>query len=77
MGAYHAMNIALRYPERFNRVLGMSGPYDMHQMSEPYPIFDWVNHEYDQHILECDPSSYIREMKDEAHLKKIKQMEII
>jgi len=28
-GAYHAVNIAFRHPDRFDRVIGMSGIYDM------------------------------------------------
>lgn len=29
LGAYHALNLFLRFPDRFNKVLGMSGLYDI------------------------------------------------
>ena len=77
MGGYHAMNIALRHPDHFNRTIGLSGPYDMHQISDPYPIFSWVHEGYDEYVLESDPVSYIRELKNEDQIKKIKSMEII
>ncbi|HEY9680850.1 MAG TPA: alpha/beta hydrolase-fold protein [Oculatellaceae cyanobacterium] len=77
MGGYHAINIALRYPEYFNRTIGMSGPYDMRQMAQPYPIFNWVNDYYDENILNSDPVSFIRQLKDEEHIQKIKNMDII
>ena len=77
MGAYHAINIALRYPEHFNRTIGFSGPYDMRQMSQPFPLFNWIHEYYDEYILQCDPISYVRELQDKDKLQKIKEMEII
>ncbi|HEY9754064.1 MAG TPA: alpha/beta hydrolase-fold protein [Oculatellaceae cyanobacterium] len=77
MGGYHAVNIALRYPDYFNRTIGMSGPYDMRQMAQPYPIFNWVNDYYDENILQSDPVAFVRHLNDERHIQKIKNMDII
>lgn len=77
MGAYHAINIALRYPEHFNRTLGFSGPYDLHQMAAPHPIFHWIDHYYDEYVLQCDPTQYIKHLTDPAVIEKIKKVEIL
>jgi esterase/lipase superfamily enzyme len=67
----------MRYPQHFNRTIGLSGPYDLHQMSQPHSRFNWIHDYYDDYILECDPAPYIRELKDPEHLKKLKEMDII
>jgi len=76
MGAYHAVNIALRFPERFNRTIGMSGPYDFGQMSGPYSVFNWVFDFYDEDINECNPTQYIKHATP-LHLEKVKALDII
>src|SRR5688572_13407534 len=35
-GAYHAMNFALRYPDRVSRVVGLSGLYDIREQTDGY-----------------------------------------
>jgi esterase/lipase superfamily enzyme len=77
MGGYHAIAIAMRYPQYFNRVVGMSGPYDFHQMAQPHQIFSWIYDYYDETIMKCDPTVFIRELKDQEHINRLKQMDII
>ncbi len=77
MGGYHAINIALRYPQHFNRSVGLSGPYDLHQMSHAHPVFEWVHHYYDEYIWQCDPTAYIRGLQDPEHLNEIRKVDII
>ncbi|MGD9679863.1 MAG: esterase family protein [Candidatus Obscuribacterales bacterium] len=77
MGAYHAINIALRYPDKFNRTVGMSGPYDFAQMSGPYNVFNWVFDYYDEDIHQADSAPLIRTMSDEEQLAKIRNLDII
>lgn len=76
MGGYHAMDIAMRFPQSFNRTIGMSGPYDMHQMSEPYDVFSWIHGYYDDNIRECDPTELVKAASDE-HIEKLKKLDII
>lgn len=76
MGAYHAVNIALRFPESFNRAVGMSGPYDLKQMSDPYPVFSWTHDYYDDNVRECDPVPFMEAASD-ADIQKIKKLDII
>ena len=59
-GAYHAMNLALRHPEQVGRVIGLSGVYDIKQMTEGYSddtVYfnnpcDFLVHEHDANRLE-------------------------
>ncbi|MBX9669936.1 MAG: hypothetical protein K2X93_20100 [Candidatus Obscuribacterales bacterium] len=68
-GAYHAVNIALRYPELFNRALGMSGIYD---------ISKWTDGQYDDAIHQSNPIELVRCMNDcPQHLAKVKNLDII
>jgi esterase/lipase superfamily enzyme len=67
-GAYHAMNIALRNPETFNRVLGLSGIYDISTWS-------WGHHNDD--IYFNNPVQYIKNASDPAHLDRLRKVDII
>lgn len=76
MGAYHAINIALNYPDNFNRTIGMSGPYDFAQMSGPYSVFNWVFDYYDDNVHKCNPAASVRSASDEQ-LAKFRKLDII
>lgn len=67
-GAYHAASIALRFPQYFTRVLGMSGVYD---------VRDWTNGEMNDVIAECSPCEYLAPLCDETKLGKIRQIDWI
>ncbi len=68
-GAYHAINIALRFPQCFNRSLGMSGIYD---------VSKWINGYYDETVHEGNPIEYLRNPPfGEHHMDKIKDLDII
>lgn len=66
-GAYHAMNLALRHPTALNRVVAMSGMYDIKQMTGGYD---------DQNVYQNDPSHYIMDVGGE-HLESIRRLDII
>jgi esterase/lipase superfamily enzyme len=66
-GAYHALNIALRHPHAFRRVLAFSGKYDMSNFFSNY---------YDSNIYLNTPSHYVPNLND-AQLAGIRQLEII
>lgn len=68
-GAYHALNIGLRFPEHFNRVVGMSGVYD---------IREWVGDYYDDNVHQGNPVELVRRMHDAPdHVQKVKELDII
>lgn len=77
MGGYHSVSIALRFPDRFDRVVAMSGPYDFAQMSGPYPVFNWVFDYYDENVHQCNPVPLLQSISNEGHLEAIKNLDII
>lgn len=67
-GAYHAMNIALRHPHLFGRVLALSGKYDMSNFFRPY---------YDDTIYHHTPSHYLPNLHDGEQLAAIRRLNLI
>ena len=67
-GAYHAMNIALRHPHRFGRVLALSGKYDMTGFFDGY---------YDQNIYYHTPRHFVPNLSDPEVLAALRRMDII
>lgn len=68
-GAYHSMSVALRYPQCFNRVVAMSGVYD---------IGEWTGGHFDRSIHEGSPVHYVcNPFEDEEHFAKVRELDII
>lgn len=67
-GAYHAVNIAYRHPERFGRVLGFSGKYDMSSFFGGYQ---------DDNIYFNTPSQYIPNLQDPHIIDALRRLDII
>lgn len=67
-GAYHAINIGLRHPHLFGRVIGMSGKYDM------TGFFDGF---YNQDIYFHTPPHYIPNLNDPTLIAQLQHLEII
>jgi esterase/lipase superfamily enzyme len=67
-GAYHAVNMGLRNPWLFNRVLGMSGLYDIREQTNGY---------YDDTIAAQNPSHYVSHLSDPTRLQAMQRMDII
>lgn len=67
-GAYHAMNFALKHPEMVNRVLAMSGLYD---------ISYWASGYNGEHVYMNNPTWYIPGENDPHRLSLLQRMEII
>lgn len=68
-GAYHSYSIALRYPERFNRVLGMSGVYD---------VREWTDNQMDDGAMrQGSPCEYLLALEDHAKIEQIRKIEFI
>lgn len=74
LGAYHAVNIALRHPQRFGKVVALSGRYDLTAPIGPYRgLFDG---HYDDSIYFHMPSHYLPNLWEPHHLETIRQLEI-
>lgn len=67
-GAYHALNIALRHPHLFGRVLAVSGKYDMSSFFDGY---------YDENIYFHTPSHYVPNLNDPGQLDALRRLDII
>lgn len=75
LGAYHAVNIAFRYPSFFKKVVGMSGRYDLTMKLEYFAdLFDGY---HDETIYYHQPSQYMPNLEDEHILGLIRKMDII
>jgi esterase/lipase superfamily enzyme len=67
-GAYHAFNFALRYPERVNRAIGMSGLYDISSFVDGYA---------DDNVYFNNPVAYIPNEHDSARLDALRRQDLI
>lgn len=75
LGAYHALNISLRHPERFQKAVSFSGRYDLNANIGSYrDLFDGY---HDEHIYFHNPSHYVPNLHHEDQLSALRRLEII
>jgi esterase/lipase superfamily enzyme len=76
LGAYRAMNIALRHPERFHRVVALSGRYDLcHNFGGGFrDLFDGY---YDDEIYFNTPSHFLPNLADSEILRKLRSLDVL
>jgi len=74
MGAYHAMNIALRHPQWFARIIALSGRYDLTLQSGIFQ--DLLSGYYDEHVYYNLPSHYVPNMPEGEQLNQIRRLNI-
>lgn len=74
IGAYHAVNIALRHPSYFSRVVALSGRYDLTKPVETYP--DLFGGYYDDDIYFHIPNHFVPNLHDEHVLSYLRDTEI-
>ena len=67
-GAYHAMTFALRYPERVGRTIGLSGLYDIRDITDGYS---------DETVYFNNPADFLANEHDTARLDALKRVQII
>ena len=67
-GAYHAASFGFRHPERVDRIIGMSGLYDVKQMTEGYS---------DGNVYQCNPFDFMRHEHDPGRLAAFRRQDII
>lgn len=73
-GAYHAVNVALRHPQRFNRVIAFSGRYDL--TSSPDGFRNLFDGYYDEQIYFNMPNHYLCHLHDPNWLDAIRRLDI-
>jgi esterase/lipase superfamily enzyme len=75
LGAYHAVNVALRHPHLFAKVVGMSGRYDLTLKSNNFPdLFDGY---HDENIYFNMPTQFIPNLNDENIINAMKKLQIV
>lgn len=75
LGAYHAVNFAFKYPQYFNKVVGMSGRYDLTQKLNHYN--DLLEGYWDETIYFNMPSQYIHNISEHDLLNALSRLEIV
>ncbi len=67
-GAYQAMSFALRYPALVGRVIGMSGIYDIREVTDGYT---------DEHVYPFNPAEFVVHEHEWNRLEAMRRMDII
>lgn len=67
-GAFHAMSFGLKHPWAINRVLAMSGLYDIRGFTDGYS---------DDNVYFNNPMQFIANEHDDGRLARLRQMDII
>lgn len=75
MGAYHAINFALKHPWLFRKAVGISGRYDL--TKTPGEFRDLLDGHNDESVYFNMPGQYIANLTDEYLLNAVRSMEII
>lgn len=73
-GAFHAMNIALRHPHVFDRVVALSGRYDLTQ--SPDGFRNLLDGHYDHDVYFNMPNHYMNNIGDNGALDAIRRLDI-
>jgi esterase/lipase superfamily enzyme len=74
IGAYHALNIALRHPTLFSKAVALSGRYDLTRRFAWYP--DLFSGHYDTNIYFHTPNHFVPNMSDPNLLDKLRSLDI-
>ncbi|UAY52723.1 esterase family protein [Ferruginibacter albus] len=74
LGGYHAMNIAMKHPSEFSKVVSMSARYDLTLSSQCFP--DLFNGYVDENIYYNMPSRYLPNLTDPKILSDIRKLNI-
>jgi esterase/lipase superfamily enzyme len=75
LGAYHAVNIAMRHPHLFCKVVGMSGRYDLTQ-SKGY-FEDLLSGYHNDFVYFNMPNQFLKNMEDPNLIRQLNEMDII
>lgn len=74
LGGYHAVNIGLKHPGIFDRILGMSARYDL---TRPLPFFsDLFDGYFDENIYYNMPNHFVPGISDQKLLSQLRDIDI-
>ncbi|KPP95128.1 MAG: hypothetical protein HLUCCA01_04400 [Bacteroidetes bacterium HLUCCA01] len=66
-GAYHALNIVLKYPGRFGKLIAMSGKFDIRGFMDGF---------YDDNVYFNNPVDYVPNLNNHQHLEDIRRLDL-
>lgn len=75
LGAYHAVNIAMRHPHLFCKVVGMSGRYDLTE-SKGY-FQDLLSGYHNDSVYFNMPNQYLKNLSDQNIIDNLNRMDIV
>ncbi len=75
LGAYHAVNVAMRHPHLFCKVVGMSGRYDLTK-SKGY-FEDLLSGYHNDFVYFNMPNQFLKNIEDPNLIHQLDQMDII
>lgn len=75
MGAFHALNIAFKYPKLFNKVVAMSGRYDLTQQMGDFQ--DLLQGYRNNTIYYNSPNQYLSNLNDAGILSELRKLSVI
>jgi len=67
-GAYHAANIAFKHPQRFSRVIAISGKYELHNLADGY---------FDQDFYFNSPLDFLPNLNDPFYLDPMRALNVV
>lgn len=74
IGAYHAVNLALRHPWLFCKVVALSGRYDLTRPVGSFP--DLFSGHYSEEVYFITPNHYLPNLQDSRFLQPLRRMDI-
>jgi len=75
LGAFHAVNFALRHPRLFCKVVGLSGRYDLSQGTGHYR--DLLQGHWSEEVYFNMPNQYVPGIGDPGLLRALRSLEIV
>jgi esterase/lipase superfamily enzyme len=75
LGAYHAVNVAMRHPHLFCKVVGMSGRYDLTQSKGYFP--DLLSGYHNDFVYFNMPNQYLKNVEDPVLIQQLNDMDIV
>lgn len=75
LGAYHAVNVAMRHPQLFCKVVGMSGRYDLTQSNGYFA--DLLSGYHNDFVYFNMPNQFLKNIYDPILIEKLNNLDII
>ncbi|MDB4297714.1 alpha/beta hydrolase-fold protein [Flavobacteriaceae bacterium] len=75
LGAYHAVNIAMKHPYLFCKVVGMSGRYDLTVSKGCFN--DLLDGYHDEYVYYNMPNQYLKNLNNSSYISAINNMDVV